>query len=121
VPAVEATLGDQPVTTVIIGTPDAESDVAAHREWARVKRKYEEERRYRDSDVQAEVKVREQMDPQVQAYEPALAEVVGESAAESLAEAGYGTLAAAKAMGEDVMEVDGVGEAKYDALQDHEA
>jgi len=118
IPAVEAELNDTPVTEVIIGTPDAGSDIAAHRQWATIKAKYEEERRYRDSDVQAEVVVNESMNPEAQRYEPDLAAAVGESAAQALAEAGYGTLAAAKALGEDVTEIDGIGSAKHEALQE---
>lgn len=114
VPAVD---GD--AETVIIGPPDAESKIAAHRHWAEVKRKYEQERDHPEGSVSrsCEIRVEDSFAPDLQGGEDALAEVVGTRQANALDEAGYGTVQAARALDkEDLVALDGVGEATYDKL-----
>jgi len=120
IPAVEAD-----ASKVIIGTPADEMGrdgpvPQAHRDWQEVRDTYEAEKTYRESEVDPSltVEVAPEMDPEVTAYEPALADIVGTSAAETLADEGFGTLAAAKALGDDVTEFGGIGPAKKQALQD---
>jgi hypothetical protein len=139
VPAVEAGEEGSRVQTVIIGTPadelgresgehSSEKDSGgpsspvpqAHRDWQVVREKYEAAKASRDSAVPQSltIEVVPAMDPDATSYEPALADLVGEGAAERLGSEGYGTVAAAKALGEDVQEIKGVGPKKYEALQD---
>lgn len=128
-PAVESN-----ALTVIIGTPDREAaddptKRAVHAHWAEVKRAYEQERKAQKSKpaeeqdpvARVEIKVEEALDPvdDGQEAQEDLSEVVGTRQANALNDAGYGTLEAARALSkEDLTEIDGVGEATYEKLQE---
>lgn len=120
IPAVDAD-----ARIVYIGTPDPESNIQAHKDWAEVKRKYEAERDDPEGSVDPDltIEVCPEMDPDL-ADTPVpssgdLREVVGTRQANALENAGYGTLEAAKALGkEELTEIDGVGEGTYNKLHE---
>lgn len=116
IPAVDAE-----AKVIYIGTPDPDSDINAHRDWAEVKRKYEAERDDPEGSVgrDLEINVVPEMDPDMRGSAPQdrLSDVVGTRQARALNEAGYGTLEAAQALSEEELtEIDGVGKATYEKL-----
>ena len=104
-------------STVYIGPPDPDADAdpsmpTARAHWAHVKAEYEA------SDVRATIEIIDDLDP-LDGAESGLDEVVGTRQANALREAGYGTLAAARALPkEQFVDLDGVGESSYDKLHD---
>lgn len=114
---------DSDVQKMYIGTPDPEADLQAHKDWARVKRVYENEAQDPNGNVTGtlEVEVVPEMDPDPEPPEPQdqLQEVVGTRQANALQDAGYGTLPAAQALAKEaLLEIDGVGETTFQKLQD---
>lgn len=118
IPAVDAD-----AQTIYIGTPDAESDIQAHKDWAEVQHVYEQEAKDPEGSVTADltIEVVPEMDPEPAPSEPQdrLQEVVGTRQANALQAAGYGTLPAAQALSkEDLTAIDGVGKTTFEKLQD---
>lgn len=104
---------------ILMGTPDPDGEHNYNRRCAEIRDAYAQAKKDPEHAFDGELKEVKGLNPDTSGSEGDLAELVGAKQANALADAGYGTLEAARALSEeDLTAIKGVGKATYERLQE---